>query len=146
MKNRLYLFVLTAVLALASALEIVGPWLTKIALDDAIPGRDGRLLGLLAVGYLGTMVVAFTLQYGQRLLTTWLGQRIMYDLRKEIFHKYQTLDLRYFDRNPVGRLITRITSDVETTTSSSAQEPSMSQVAGGQVFGTNSQKIVLSGK
>jgi ATP-binding cassette subfamily B protein len=101
-------------LAMASALEIVGPWLTKVALDDAIPGQDGQLLGWLAIGYLGTMVVAFALQYSQRLLTTWLGQRIMYDLRKEIFHKYQTLDLRYFDRNPVGRLITRITSDVET--------------------------------
>jgi ATP-binding cassette subfamily B protein len=101
-------------LALASALEIVGPWLTKVALDDAIPGQDGRLLSLLAMGYLATMLVGFVLQYGQRLLTTWLGQRIMYDLRKEIFHKYQTLDLRYFDRNPVGRLITRITSDVET--------------------------------
>ncbi|MFC1661032.1 ABC transporter ATP-binding protein [Gemmatimonadota bacterium] len=101
-------------LAMASALEIVGPWLTKVALDDAIPDQDGRLLAFLAIGYLGTMVAGFVLLYSQRLLTTWLGQRIMYDLRREIFHKYQTLDLRYFDRNPVGRLITRITSDVET--------------------------------
>jgi ATP-binding cassette subfamily B protein len=102
------------ILAAASALEIVGPWLTKVALDDAIPEGDGRLLSLLAMGFLGAMVVSFFLQYAQRILTAWLGQRIMYDLRKEIFNKLQRLDLRFYDRNPVGRLITRITSDVET--------------------------------
>ncbi len=101
-------------LVLASALEIVGPWLTKIALDQAIPEEDGRLLALLAMAFLGTLVLGFVLQYAQRLLTTWLGQRIMRDLRREVFHKFQTLDLRFYDRNPVGRLITRITSDVET--------------------------------
>jgi len=102
------------ILAAVSGLEIVGPWLTKVALDDAIPGNDGRLLSLLAMGYLGAMLLGFILQYTQRILTTWLGQRIMYDLRKEIFRKFQTLDLRYYDKNPIGRLITRITSDVET--------------------------------
>ncbi len=64
--------------------------------------------------FLATIVLGFVLQYVQRILTTWLGQRIMYDLRRQIFHKFQTLDLRFYDRNPVGRLITRITSDVET--------------------------------
>ena len=102
------------ILAAASALEIVGPWLTKVALDDAIPQGNGRLLSLLAMGFLGAMVVSFFLQYTQRILTAWLGQRIMYDLRKEIFGKLQRLDLRFYDGNPVGRLITRITSDVET--------------------------------
>ncbi|MFH1766434.1 MAG: ABC transporter ATP-binding protein, partial [Gemmatimonadota bacterium] len=102
------------ILAAASATEVVGPWLTKVALDDAIPEGDGRLLSILAMGYLGAMAFGFVLQYAQRILTAWLGQRIMYDLRREIFHKLQRLDLRYYDRNPVGRLITRITSDVET--------------------------------
>lgn len=102
------------ILAAVSALEIVGPWLTKVALDDAIPESDRRLLSVLAMGYLGAMLLGFILHYTQRILTTWLGQRIMYDLRKEIFRKFQTLDLRYYDKNPIGRLITRITSDVET--------------------------------
>jgi ATP-binding cassette subfamily B protein len=102
------------VLAAASGLEVVGPWLTKVALDDAIPREEGRLLALLAIGYLGAMLLSFILNYTQRILTTWLGQRIMYDLRREVFGKFQRLDLRYFDGNPVGRLITRITSDVET--------------------------------
>ena len=101
-------------LILASALAIVGPWLTQQALDRAIPDGDMELLGLLALGYLGTLVGMFVLQYVQALLTTWLGQSVMYDLRTEIFGKFQQMDLRDFDRTPVGRLMTRITSDVET--------------------------------
>lgn len=103
------------ILAAASALEVVGPYLTKIALDDAIPPPgDRRLLGMLALAFLAAMVVEFGLLYSQRILTAWLGQRIMYDLRKQIFRKLQSLDLRFYDKNPVGRLITRITTDVET--------------------------------
>lgn len=100
-------------LVLASALELVGPWLTKVALDEAIPRGEGRLLGLLAVIYVLSLLVSFALQYADELLTTWLGQRVMYDLRTELFGHLQRLDLRYFDRNPVGRVLTRVTSDVE---------------------------------
>ena len=98
----------------SAGLTIVGPWLTKVALDRAIPEGDGELLGLLAAAYLGATVVIFVLEYLQRILTTWLGQRVMYDLRTEIFEKLQRLDLRFYDRNPVGRLMTRITNDVDT--------------------------------
>ena len=101
-------------LILASALQIVGPWFTKVALDDAIPAGDGNLLALLAGAFLLVNFVLFGLQYAQTLLTTWLGQRVMYDLRNEIFAKLQRLDLAFYDRNPTGRLMTRITSDVET--------------------------------
>jgi len=101
-------------LMVASGLAVVGPWLTQLALDEAIPNRDEGLLGLLALGFLGSLVLSFGLQYAQALLTTWLGQSVMFDLRKEIFHKLQRLDLEDFDRTPVGRLMTRITSDVET--------------------------------
>lgn len=101
-------------LVLGSGVEIVGPWLTKLALDDAIPAGDRGLLATLAVAYLAANVLGFVFQYGQALLTTWLGQSVMYDLRTEIFRKLQGLDLRFHDRNPVGRLMTRITSDVET--------------------------------
>ncbi len=103
-----------SLLAAASAVEIVGPWLTKRALDEAIPDRDLGLLGFLTAAYAGALVMGFVLQYVQGLLTTWLGQSVMYDLRREIFAKFQDLDLRSFDRTPVGRLMTRITSDVET--------------------------------
>ncbi len=97
-----------------SFLQVVGPWLTQIALDDAIPAGDTALLARLAAVFLAAHVAAFFLQYIQTVLTTWLGQRVMYDLRTEIFEKLQRLDLRFYDQSPVGRLMTRITSDVET--------------------------------
>ena len=108
--------VLVAVLILvaASLLQVVGPWLTQQAIDEAIPAGDARLLVVYAGIYLAATVATFALQYAQTLLTTWLGQRVMFDLREEIFRHLQRLDLRFYDRNPVGRLMTRLTSDVET--------------------------------
>ncbi|MDQ3207440.1 MAG: ABC transporter transmembrane domain-containing protein, partial [Gemmatimonadota bacterium] len=102
-------------LLLAGAgLALVGPLLTQRALDVAIPLRDTGLLGTLAVLFLAAMVLEFLVEYGQTLLTTYLGQRVMYDLRMQIFGHLQRLSISYFDRNPVGRLMTRVTSDVET--------------------------------
>jgi ATP-binding cassette subfamily B protein len=96
-----------------AALELAGPYLTKIALDQAIPDRDPALLTRLVAFYVGALVLAFVTEYTHTLLTTWLGQRVMYDLRTEVFSHLQRLSLRYFDRNPVGRLMTRVTNDVE---------------------------------
>ena len=101
-------------LLVASLLQVVGPWLTQIAIDDAIPNEDTSLLATLAAAYLASILAGLILLYVQSVLTTWLGQRVMYDLRTQIFAKLQRLDLRFYDRNPVGRLMTRITSDVET--------------------------------
>ncbi len=102
-----------ALLLLGSLVELVGPWLTKLAIDRAIPHRDTGLLGTLALAYVVSLVLSFGFEYGQVVLTTWLGQRVMYDLRREIFGHLQRLGLPFFDRNPVGRLMTRVTSDVE---------------------------------
>jgi ATP-binding cassette subfamily B protein len=98
----------------SSGLEVVGPWLTQQVIDRAIPEGDRSLLGTLSLAYLGATVLSFALQYLQGVLTTWLGQSVMYDLRTEIFRHLQRLDLRFYDRNPVGRLMTRVTNDVET--------------------------------
>ena len=111
---RWYVVLAVAVLMVASLLQVVGPWLTRIALDEAIPNADAPLLAKLAGAYVAAIIGSVSLMYGQTVLTTWLGQRVMYDLRTEIFAKLQRLDLRFYDRNPVGRLMTRITSDVET--------------------------------
>jgi ATP-binding cassette subfamily B protein len=109
---------LTAVavlLLLAGAgLALVGPALTQRALDVAIPQRDIGLLGTLAALFLAALVLDFFVEYGQTLLTAYIGQRVMYDLRMQIFGHLQRLSISYFDRNPVGRLMTRVTSDVET--------------------------------
>jgi len=110
-----WLVLAAAVLLLAqSGLALIGPRLTERALDAAIPRKDVGLLGLLATLYLATLALDFVVEYGGTLLTTFIGQRVMYDLRMELFGHLQRLSISYFDRNPVGRLMTRVTSDVET--------------------------------
>ena len=111
---RLAVAVAVLLLMLASGLAVVGPYLTKIALDDAIPNGDGRHLALLALLFAGATLLVFVFQYIQALITAWLGQRVMRDLRTQVFEHLQRLDLAFYDRNPVGRLMTRVTSDVET--------------------------------
>jgi ATP-binding cassette subfamily B protein len=101
------------ILIAASGLALIGPWLTKIAIDQAFPAGDLRLLGILAVVYVGSLLIAAGLEYARTLLTTWIGQRVMEDLRGQVFGHLQRLELAFFDRNPVGRLMTRVTSDVE---------------------------------
>jgi len=102
------------VLLLGAGMGIVGPWITQLIIDEAIPAGDTRYLGLLSLGFLASIVLLFVFEYVQALLTTWLGQSVMYDLRREIFAKLQDVDLRFYDKNPIGRLMTRITNDVET--------------------------------
>jgi len=97
-----------------SVLALIGPRLTQHALDVAVPHHDLGLLGLLTGLYLATLVVDFVVEYGGTLLTSFIGQRVMYDLRMQLFGHLQRLSIGYFDRNPVGRLMTRVTSDVET--------------------------------
>ncbi|HET7462733.1 MAG TPA: ABC transporter ATP-binding protein [Longimicrobium sp.] len=110
---RLRVAAAVALLFVRSVTELAGPLLTKVALDDAIPRHDLGKLGVLVAAYFASLLLAFGFEYGQVLLTTWLGQRIMYDLRVEVFTHLQRLSLRYFDKNPVGRLMTRVTNDVE---------------------------------
>ena len=102
------------VLLLGSGMAIAGPWITQLVIDEAIPGRDTRYLALLSTAYLITIVFGVVLQYVQAVITTWLGQSVMYDMRAEIFEKLQHSDLSFYDRNPIGRLMTRMTNDVET--------------------------------
>jgi ATP-binding cassette subfamily B protein len=107
--------VLAVVLLLATAgLSLVGPALTQQALDVAVPSRDVGLLGTLGLLFLGALLLEFFFEYGGSMLTAYLGQRVMYDLRLQIFGHLQRLSIPYFDRHPVGRLMTRVTSDVET--------------------------------
>jgi ATP-binding cassette subfamily B multidrug efflux pump len=101
-------------LLLSAGLALVGPLLTQRALDIAIPRHDTGLLTTLAIVFLSALLLEFAVEYGQTLLTTFIGQRVMYDLRMQIFEHLQRLSISFFDRNPVGRLMTRVTSDVET--------------------------------
>jgi ATP-binding cassette subfamily B protein len=111
--HRFRVFIAVLILLAAAAVELVGPLLTKVALDRAIPNGDVSLLLTLAIALIAALVIAFVLEAVQTLITTWLGQNVMYDLRRQIFGHLQRLPLPYFDRNPVGRTMTRVTSDVE---------------------------------
>lgn len=100
-------------LVLASGLELVGPWLTKLAIDRAFPQADYSFLSLLGLLFLGSLALSALLGYVQTILAAWIGQRVMIDLRDAVFSHLQRLELQFFDRNPVGRLMTRVTSDIE---------------------------------
>jgi ATP-binding cassette, subfamily B, multidrug efflux pump len=102
-----------SLLFIEGALQLVGPWLTKQVIDVALPARDAAVVRSAALLYVASLIVQFACSYGETLLTSLLGQKIMRDLRLELFAHLQRLSITFFDRNPVGRLITRVTSDVE---------------------------------
>jgi ATP-binding cassette subfamily B protein len=100
------------IVALAGV-DLVGPYLTKVAIDRHIAKGDAAGLSGVALLYLLTMLAAFGLRFAQTYIMQMAGQRIMQDMRREIFAHLQRLHVGYFDRNPVGRLMTRVTTDVD---------------------------------
>ena len=94
-------------------LQLVGPLLTRRVIDVALPARDLDTVAVAAALYGASLLAQFACSYGETMLTSLLGQRVMRDLRHELFEHLQRLSIAFFDRNPVGRLITRVTSDVE---------------------------------
>ncbi|NOT45569.1 MAG: ABC transporter ATP-binding protein, partial [Acidobacteria bacterium] len=96
-----------------SVLQLVPPLLTRIVIDDYIPAGDLSGLAGVAALYLGTIVASFGLEFAQTWQMQSTGQLVMFDLRMEIHDHLQRLDLRFHDRNPVGRLMTRLTTDVD---------------------------------
>ena len=97
-----------------SLLQLAQPYLTKLVIDDHI--RTGTLEGLddIALVFVVVLVGSFVFEYLQTYTMQLMGQRIMFDLRREIYRHLQRLDLRFYDKSPVGRLMTRVTTDVET--------------------------------
>jgi len=109
-----HLLVLTIFLLLLTAgLQVVGPYLIKLAIDNYI--TPGKLEGLLYIVVLYGLAILFEfiIRYFQGYYTEYLGQKIMYDMRMEIFSHIQKLPMSYFDKNPVGRVMTRVTTDVQ---------------------------------
>src|ERR671919_10663 len=94
--------------------QLLGPYITKIAIDRYIANRDIHGLDLMAAAYLTVVLLGFIFLFIQTYTTEYTGQRAMHDLRMEVFSHLQKLDMAYFDRNPVGRLMTRTINDVET--------------------------------
>jgi ATP-binding cassette subfamily B multidrug efflux pump len=97
----------------AALLQLAQPYLMKVAIDRYI--ATGNLAGMdrIALLFLGILVGSFTLEFAQNWLLQVTGQRIMYDLRMQVYRHLQRLDVAFYDRNPVGRLMTRVTTDVD---------------------------------
>ena len=101
-------------LALGAGLGLAGPYLVKVAIDDGILAGNQGILLTVALLYLLFLGLEYVVAYGQAIVVAMLGQRFMYDLRMQLFSHMEKLSIRFFDRNPVGRLVTRMTGDVET--------------------------------
>jgi ATP-binding cassette, subfamily B, multidrug efflux pump len=116
-----------AAIILKSGLDVLGPFLTMIAIDkylakspnshswigDRLSGTP--LTGIAQIGglYVGILVFTFGLEFVQTYLMQWTGQKVMFDLRRQIFRHLQHIHVGFFDKNPVGRLVTRVTTDVD---------------------------------
>lgn len=108
----------TAVIALVltfltNVLISTQPYFTKMAVDDYITPRVTDGIWFFALAFFGVFLLRFIFSYVQEVLLNAVGQRVMLDIRSEIFEKLQRQELAYFDSNPVGRIITRLTSDVD---------------------------------
>ena len=106
------LLALTAIVG-ASMLQLAQPYLMKVAIDDHIARGSMNGLERIALAFLGVLVGSFLLEYLQTWTLQNTGQRIMFDMRMQIYRHLQRIDVQYYDRNPVGRLMTRVTSDVD---------------------------------
>ena len=96
-----------------AALGPLRPYLIKVAIDDHIvKGDTDGLIGVVVLLF-ATVLIQGAIQYAMAYFTQWIGQRTIFDLRMKIFEHLQRLSLRFFDQNPIGRLITRVTNDVE---------------------------------
>ena len=96
-----------------SALQLAPPYLTKVVIDSYIPAGDLSGLAAIAAMYLATLFASFAFEYAQTWTMQVTGQRVMFDVRMQVFSHLQKLDLKFYDRNPVGRLMTRVTTDVD---------------------------------
>ncbi|HZD32690.1 MAG TPA: ABC transporter ATP-binding protein [Candidatus Angelobacter sp.] len=121
--------VLVALVAiiLKASVDVLGPYLTKVAIDKYLANRtishswldrylsSQPMTGIAQIAgiYLGLLLTSFLFEFTQTYIMQWAGQKVMFDLRAEIFRHLQRLHVSFFDRNPVGRLVTRVTSDVD---------------------------------
>ena len=113
---------------LKAGLDVLGPFLTKVAVDRYMTARPApaptvlarwlsphAAMGITQIAslYLIALVFSYLLEFAQTYLMQWTGQKVMFDMRSQIFRHIQSMHVSFFDRNPVGRLVTRLTSDVD---------------------------------
>lgn len=110
---RLHLFGAVFLTLTASALGPLRPYLTRIAIDDHMVKGDMEGLFLFTGIIIGALLLQGALQYTLSMVMSWVGQRVLLDIRNTLYRHVQSLALRFYDTTPVGRIVTRVTSDVE---------------------------------
>src|SRR5262249_30051855 len=101
------------VLPTIATMELAQPYLVKVAIDEYMLPGNWQGLRLVAAAFAIVLALLFALRALEGYLLSVIGQRVMYDLRDIVFRHLLTLEARFFDRNPVGRLMTRVLYDVE---------------------------------
>ncbi|MBT7197013.1 MAG: ATP-binding cassette domain-containing protein, partial [Nitrospina sp.] len=96
-----------------SLLNLAGPYFTKIVIDDYIKASDYNGLDVIASLYLAVLIASFIFQFFQNYLMQFIGQKVMFDLRSKVFAHLHKMSFSYFDKNPIGKMITRVVNDVE---------------------------------
>lgn len=109
---RIYVGLALLLLLVAMVAQLATPYLIKVAFDEHIAIGDADGLIIIAIQLLVIMFVEFLTGYGQIRIMEWIGQSAMYDLRQKLFAHIQSMHLGFYDKNPSGRLLTRVTSDV----------------------------------
>ncbi|HZI93596.1 MAG TPA: ABC transporter ATP-binding protein [Patescibacteria group bacterium] len=104
----------TVYLLLVSAAQLAQPWLLKQAIDGPIAHKDPAGIVRIVAAFAAMLLLEFGFRFGQVYYLEKTGQSVVHDLRTEVYEHLQTLSSSFFDRNPVGRLVTRVTTDVET--------------------------------
>jgi ATP-binding cassette subfamily B protein len=110
-KNYVILGILLNVIV--AGLGPLRPYLTKVAVDDSIANKDYDSLLTISLILVATLIFQALIQYALTYFTQLMGQKIIYDLRVKIFSHIQKLSLKYFDKTPIGKIVTRVTNDVE---------------------------------
>ena len=96
-----------------SLFNLAGPYLTKVVIDDYIKTSDFEGLDVVAGLYLVVLISSFVFQFCQSYLMQYIGQKVMFDLRSKVFSHLHKMSFSYFDKNPIGKMITRVVNDVE---------------------------------
>ena len=107
------IFFAVFLLLVVSILNLAGPYLTKTVIDDYISVGNMNGMDTIAIIYLTVLVCSFLFQFSQTYLMQYIGQQVMFDLRLKVFAHLHKMSFSYFDKNPIGKMLTRVVNDVE---------------------------------
>lgn len=105
--------IVTLIMVVSSVLQLMEPYLVRTVIDEGIMSRNLAVVNRVAILWLAFQLIGATAEYGRIRILNYTGQNILFDLRQELFNHLQWLSLRFYDGRPVGRIMSRVTNDVE---------------------------------